>query len=188
MIKPEELESGAGQLTWDTIVAAAEDDVMALRRLIERNSRLALSEYWYTPAIHFATREGHIEAVQLLLDGGAHPEWNGLHNGSLIQMANERDYTEIARLLEQTRDRRGIIRAQTADYPIHAAAARGDAGEVRRLLDADPGLLDLGDASGASPLHRAVRGGSYETVALLLDRGANVHAFQGAARGLAGGQ
>jgi len=125
MIKPEELESGAGQLTWDTIVAAAEDDVMALRRLIERNSRLALSEYWYTPAIHFAVREGHIESVQLLLDGGAHPEWNGLHNGSLIQMANERGYTEIARLLEQTRDRRGTIRAQTADYPIHAAAARG---------------------------------------------------------------
>jgi ankyrin repeat protein len=75
MIKPDEFESEAGQLTWDTIVAAAEGDVIALRRLIERNSRLALSEYWYTPAIHFAVREGHIEAVQLLLDAGAHPEF-----------------------------------------------------------------------------------------------------------------
>jgi len=60
-------------------------------------------------------------------------------------------------------------------------------GEVRRRLDADPSLLDLGDASGASPLHRAVRKGSMGTIAVLLGRGANVHAFQGAARGLAGG-
>jgi ankyrin repeat protein len=60
-------------------------------------------------------------------------------------------------------------------------------GEVRCLLDADPSLVDLGDAFGASPLHRAVRGGSHEVVALLLNRGAHVHAFQGAARGLAGG-
>jgi uncharacterized protein len=187
MIKPDELQSDAGQHTWDTIVAASEGDVIALRRLLEQNPRLALSEYWYTPAIHFAMREGHIEAVQLLLDEGAHPEWNGLHDGSLIQMARERGYPEIARLLEETMDRRGIIRTQLSDHPIHTAATRGDVHEVRRLLDADPNFVDLGDASGASPLHRAVRGGSIETIALLLDRGANVQAFQGASRGLAGG-
>jgi ankyrin repeat protein len=188
MIKPDELESEAGQLTWDTIVTAAEGDVIEMRRLLGQNPWLALSEYWYTPAIHFAVREGHTEAAQLLLDEGAHPEWKGLHDGSLIQMASERGYTEIVRLLEETMDRRGIIRAQPADHPIHAAATGGDVQEVRRLLDADPNLVDLGDASGASPLHRAVRGGSTETIALLLDRGANVHAFQGASRGLAGGQ
>lgn len=60
MIKPDELESKAGQLTWNTIVAAAEGDVIALRQLLKQNPRLALSEYWYTPAIHFAVREGHI--------------------------------------------------------------------------------------------------------------------------------
>jgi uncharacterized protein len=81
MIKPDELVSETGQLTWDTIVAAAEGDAIALRRLLEQNPRLALSEYWYTPAIHFAVREGHIEAAQLLLDAGTHPEWNGLHDG-----------------------------------------------------------------------------------------------------------
>jgi len=48
MIKPDELESKAGQLTWDTIVAAAEGDVIALRQLLKQNPRLALSEYWYT--------------------------------------------------------------------------------------------------------------------------------------------
>jgi ankyrin repeat protein len=85
-------------------------------------------------------------------------------------------------------DRRGIIRAQPGDHPIHSAATRSDVHEVRRLLDADPNFVDLGDASGASPLHRAVRGGSTETIALLLDRGANIHSFQGAPPGLASGQ
>jgi ankyrin repeat protein len=187
MIKPDELESEAGQLTWDTIVAAAEGDVITLRKLLERDPRLGRAEYWYTPAVHFAVREGHPEAVQFLLDAGADPEWNGLHDGSLIQMASEQGHPEIARLLEDARDRRGRVRTQSADHPIHAAATGGDVGEVRRLLDADPSLVDLGDASGASPLHRAVCGGSSETVALLLDRGANVHAFRGAARGLGGG-
>ena len=57
----------------------------------------------------------------------------------------------------------------------------------RRLLDADPGLVDAGNEIGASPLHRAVGRGVYELAALLLDRGANVHAVLSSARGLAGG-
>lgn len=52
--------------------------------MLERDPRLSRAEYWYTPVIHFAAREGHLEAVQLLLDAGADPEWNGLHDGSLI--------------------------------------------------------------------------------------------------------
>ena len=187
MIKPDELDSDAATLTWDTIVAAAEGDVVRLKRLLDRDPRVAVSEYWYTPAIHFAVREGHVDAARLLLDAGAHPEWNGLHDGSLILMASERGHTAVVRLLEETRDRRGIIRARPADHPIHAAAERGDAAEVRRLLDADPGLVDIGDASGASPLHRAVHSDSHETVRLLLDRGADVHAFRGSAHGSGGG-
>jgi ankyrin repeat protein len=71
MIKPVELESADGRDTWDTIVAASAGDVETLRRLLERNPRLVDAEYWYTPAVHFAVRDGHAEAVQLLLDAGA---------------------------------------------------------------------------------------------------------------------
>jgi hypothetical protein len=70
MIKPDELESEAGQLIWDTIVAAAEGDVTTLRKLLNQDPRLGRAEYWYTPAVHFAVREGHLEAVQLLLAAG----------------------------------------------------------------------------------------------------------------------
>ena len=48
--------------------------------------------------------------------------------------------------------------------------------EVRRLLDADPGLVNAGNEHGASPLHRAVGHGVHALAALLLERGADVHA------------
>src|SRR6476659_8763262 len=133
MIKPEDIES---EDVWDTLVAAESGDVPALRRLIERDATLVSAGYFYTPAIHFAVREGHLDAVRLLLDAGADPEWNGLHEGSLIEMARERDYVQIAERLEQDRDRRGRVLSQPVDHPIHAAAQRRDPGDVRAQLDA----------------------------------------------------
>jgi ankyrin repeat protein len=187
MIKPPELEQEGGRDTWDAIRAAADGDTLALERLLHRNPKLGRAEYWYTPAIHFAVREGHAEAVQILLDAGADPEWNGLHDGSLIEMARERGHTRVAELLEQARDRRGRIPAQPVDHPIHVAVRNGDLAAIRALIDADESLVHLGTRSGAAPLHLAVHGGRPDVVHLLLDRGADVHAFRGAGRGLSGG-
>ncbi len=187
MIKPLELDSEEGGLIWDTLTAAERGDVATLRQQLVRDPRQSRAEFWYTPAIHFAVREGHAEAVELLLAAGADPEWNGLHDGSLIAMATERGHTRIARLLEQARDRRGRIVAGTDAHPIHAAITRDDTDDVRQLLDADPRQVDVGNAAGCSPLHRAVGRGIPDLVALLLDRGASMHAAMSAARGLGGG-
>jgi len=187
MIKPPELDSEEGGVVWNALTASDDGDVDALQRLVERDPLLSRTEYWYTPAIHFAVREGHLEAVQLLLDAGADPEWNGLYDGSLIAMARDRGHAEIARLLEEARDRRGRVLAGSDCHPIHAAITREDTKEVRRLLDANPGLVDVGNEIGASPLHRAVDRGVHKLAALLLDRGANVHAVLSSARGLGGG-
>jgi ankyrin repeat protein len=175
-IKPVELESGAGGDMWATFVAASDGDVATLRRLLELNRRLARAEYWYTPVIHFAAREGHMEAVRLLLDAGADPERNGLNDRNLVEMTRERGYGEITRMLERARDRRGRIAAQALDHPIHRAAALGDVDTVRALLDADASSVDRGHRRGVTPLHLAVIGGSSQVVTLLLDRGANIHA------------
>jgi len=187
IIKPPELDSEEGGVVWNALTSSDDGDVDTLQRLLERDPRLSRAEYWYTPAIHFAVREGHLEAVRLLLDAGADPEWNGLHDGSLIAMARDRGHAEIARLLEAARDRRGRVLPGSDSHPIHAAITRKDTKEVRRLLDADAGLVDVGNAIGASPLHRAVGRGVHALAALLLDRGANVHAVLSSARGLGGG-
>jgi len=187
IIKPRELDSEEGSLVWNALTASAAGDADALRRLAQRDPRLGRAEFWYTPAIHFAVREGHLETVQLLLDAGADPEWNGLYDGSLIVMAHDRGHTEIAALLEEARNRKGRVLAGSDGHPIHAAVTRGDTREVRRLLDDDPDLVNVGNEIGASPLHRAVGGGLHTLAAVLLDRGANVHAILSSARGLAGG-
>jgi ankyrin repeat protein len=187
MIKPFELESQEGNDVWSTLTAAEAGDVPTLRRLIDRNPRLARAEYWYSPAIHFAAREGHVDAVSILLDAGADPESNGLNDRSLIEMARERGHLQIVGMLERARESRGRAVAQRADHAIHDAAARGDVDGVRTLLDTDSRLVDLADRLGGTPLHRAVLGGSPDVVSLLLDRDANIHAVHGSAGGLAGG-
>lgn len=187
ILKPPELDSAEGGVVWNALTASGHGDVEALRRLVEGDPQLSRAEYWYTPAIHFAVREGHLEAVQLLLEAGADPEWNGLYDGSLIVMARDRGHSEVAELLEEERNRRGRVLAGSDGHPIHAAVSRGDTSAVRRLLDVDRSLLNVGNEFGASPLHRAVSRGDRELAALLLERGANVHAVLSSARGLGGG-
>jgi len=179
MIKPDDIES---EEVWATLVAAASGDVATLRTLIQANPELAREGYFYTPAIHFAVREGHLEATRLLLDAGADPEQNGHFDGSLVEMARDRGHAAIVSLLEETRARAGLITPgdPRADHPIHVAAEAGDPGRVRALLDADPALVNRGDRTGGPPLHRAVLGRAGSVVRLLLDRGADVNATHGA--------
>ncbi|HTG72592.1 MAG TPA: ankyrin repeat domain-containing protein [Terriglobia bacterium] len=179
MIKPVELESAEGKDIWNTLTAAAAGDAPALRHLLERNARLAKAEYWYAPAVHFAAREGHVDAVRLLLEAEADPERNGLNDRNLIEMARERGHEEIAQMLERARDRRGRVVAQKLDHPIHRAAGLGDAKAVSSLLDADASIIDRGNRLGLTPLHLAVLGGSRPVVTLLFDRGANLDARGG---------
>ena len=176
LIKPVEFESESRQDSWDTIVAASAGDIEMLRRLLSRDSQLARASYWYAPAIHFAARGGHLEAVCLLLDAGADPEGNGLNDRNLIEMARERGHESVAQLLEQERERRGRVAPHADNHPIHRAAARGDLATLRQLLDNDATLVNRGGRRGMTPLDYAALGRNRSAVELLLDRGANIHA------------
>jgi ankyrin repeat protein len=178
MTKPQDLPDDA----WQMIAAASTGDTPALHRLIEGNRELGRPNGDYQQPIHFAARAGHLETVRLLLQAGADPEWNGYHDVGLIEMARERGYEEIARTLEQARDLRGRG-APLDDHPIHEAAQADDIARLRTLLDADPALIERRDEMGGTPLHRAVRGAARNAIALLLDRGANIHALHSVARG-----
>jgi uncharacterized protein len=179
MIKPDDI---ASEDVWEMLVAAESGDVPALRHLIERDAALVDAGYFYTPPIHYAVREGHLEATRFLLDAGADPERNGFYDGSLIEMARDRGHTVIVSLLEDRRTRAGLIVPldPRADHPVHLAAEAGDLKRVRALLDAESALVNRGDRTGGPPLHRAVLGRARPVVRLLLDRGADVNATHGA--------
>ena len=67
-------------------------------------------EYWYTQPIRFAVREGHLDAVRVLLDAGADPSWRGLNldRGAaydLVIAAALGDLEHVRCLLDEDRDR-----------------------------------------------------------------------------------
>jgi ankyrin repeat protein len=186
MIQPDELKSDEGRAIWATITAADAGDITALRRLLDRDPQLSRAQYWYTQPMHFAVRSGHLDAVQMLLDAGADPEWNGYNEFSLIEMARDRGHENVVRLLEEVRQR--MRRVTPGDeHPIHQAAQSDDVARVREMLDADPSLLERGDRTGGSPLHCAVIGSARRVLEVLLDRGADIHAVHSTSRGGGGG-
>jgi uncharacterized protein len=197
MIKPDVLDSELphgpwscrGCDVWETMSAAAAGDAAALRRLLARDPNLYRAEYWYTQPLYFAVREGHPDAVQLLLDAGADPAGVGLISGeTLITIARDRGHEAVVRLLEEACTERGrVAPAPVVDHPIHVAAEANDLDRVRSLLDAEPQLVHRLDAAGGMPLHRAVAASAREMAVLLLDYGADLHALHAPGPGSAKG-
>ena len=189
MIKPEVLGSELpygpwscrGCDVWDVICASANGDVATLRGLLARDPNLYRAEYWYTQPLHFAVREGYLEAARVLIGAGADPTAVRLGGEDPITVARDRGHEAVALLLEEARARRGRTTTTHAptDHEVHLAAAAGDAARVRALLEAEPELVRRCDRAGGTPLHVAVAASAREVVALLLDRGADVHALHG---------
>ncbi len=190
MIRPDALRSERpygpwgcrGGDVWQVMVAAESGDVQALQGLLERDPNLYRAEYWYTQPLHFAVREGHLQAARVLLDAGADPGATRLGGDDLVTTARDRGHEEVARLLEDVRGRRQPADAAVtaAELPIHTAAAAGDVERVRALLDAEPELVHCGDRAGRLPLFLAVNAGAREVVELLLERGTDPNRPQGA--------
>ena len=183
LIRPDELKGDGldwtgrfrGQDVWDVLVAARDGDTDRLHRLLHRVPDIVAAEYWYTPPLHFAVREGHVAATRALLDAGADLSHRTLYGGeTLLQVATERGHDEIAAILRAEMDRHFASDGTT--QPIHEAVQAGDVDAVSALLDADAALVNRGDALGRRPLHYAVEAGAAELLDLLLDRGADIDA------------
>lgn len=186
MIKPKELEtSERGEALWALFHAAVANEVGTIRRLIRNDPSLVHAEYWYTQPLHFAVREGNLEAAQALLAAGADPTFIRYGGENLAVVARDRGHDAVASLIDEA-----IIRAtggQPEDHEIHTASAASDLVTVRRLLTADSTLVHGRNAAGATPLHLAVPTGSIELVGVLLDAGADIEALQGGGDPYGGG-
>ena len=167
------------------VAAAASGDVPTLGRLLDRDPSIVRGGHDIPQPLPFAVRNGHLEAVRMLLDAGAPPDQMGSWGDTLVETARDRGFEDIAQLLDDAYQRISRVRPSEThtDHPIHVAAEAGDLEHVRALLDADPSLVHRSDRSGGTPLHRAVIGRAPRVVALLLDRGADIHAVHGAGLG-----
>lgn len=165
LILPNELRGDAkdwtgrfrGQDVWDVLAAARNGDTDRLRLLLNRVPDIVAAEYWYTPPLHFAVREGHAAATRLLLDAGADISHRTLYGGeTLLQTAAERGHEEVASVLRAEMERR--FAGDGTTHAIHEAVQSGNIDAVGALLDADATLVNRGDALGRRPLHYAVEG------------------------------
>ena len=86
---------------WNILVASKNGDLEAVKKLADECPELLYAQYNYTPPIHFAVREGHIELVKYLLHRGAHdPNYKTYpFLDSLQTIAIDREFNEIEMFL-----------------------------------------------------------------------------------------
>ena len=168
MIRPDWcLKTEEGRLAWDLFCAAIRNDVDTLGRHLKDDPECVQLEFWYTPPIHFAVREGNLEATKILWAAHQHDEVS-----KLIQLAEDRGHTAVVEFL---RNEIGAL-AAVSDLRLHEAIEIEDAEEVRRLLVDAPELAQQQDRRGRTPLHLAVIRGDTESTEALLAAGAQVDA------------
>ncbi len=164
-----------GESIWQSLNAARDGDTPRLRAMLEDDPTLVKAEFWYTSPLHFAVREGHLDATRLLLDAGADIFHRSLYaQETLLQMALDRGHEEVANLLRDELRRR--VSSSGSRHAIHDAVSGGDADTVEQLLAKEPDLVHRGDHLGRRPLHFAVEAGGTDLVDRLIDLGADVDA------------
>jgi uncharacterized protein len=138
---------------WAMLSASFAGDLAKAQELIAQCPELATCQYNYTPPLHFAVREGHLELVRTLVDRGAYdPGYKSYPFGdTLPTIARDRGFEEIATLLEGSLAR-GLahkwVETGEIDYQQDADQLRFDRAvhdgkrkDVERLLAARPDLV-----------------------------------------------
>ena len=174
-----EREPSQGAMTnevWEMLTACHDGDSDTVSALLEEDPGLVNAEFNYTTPIHFAVREGHTELCRLLMAQGADLfGYRSYHfHDTLLQMAKERDWTEIVGLLEERLSEELPVSPRANE--ILAATRSGEYDAVAELLDDDNSLVSASNETGETALHIACRKGRLDLIQLLIHRGANIEA------------
>src|SRR5262249_24194220 len=98
-------------------------------------------------------------------------------NDSLLTMAEDRQYQEIAQLLRDHLSQRFPIAPDIE--PLLEAARKGDLARVEADLARNPALAHASNATGVTALHEAATVGHLPILRVLIDAGAPVDAVRG---------
>jgi hypothetical protein len=131
MTQPDELKkseplvwsSGIGTEVWALFQACLAGDLPGVERLVARDPTLVRCHCRYRKPLYFAVRENRLEVVEFLLE--LDPDPFGLAvNDSLIEIAQDRGYAEMRRLLETKFG--GRFGASPRGEPVAAAIREHD--------------------------------------------------------------
>ena len=151
--EPLKWSTGTGTDVWALFCACIAGDLETVQRLLKKDPALARSHYNYRKPLYFAVRENRLEVAAFLLERDPDPIGLAV-NDSLLDIARDRGYAEMERLLEtRLAERHGI---SSRGEPVAAAIRQRDLSKARGLLDASPELLRAGDQRANQPIHWAV--------------------------------
>ena len=155
-------------------VAAAHDAVTCAELLIPHLSNLNISDRAGRQALHHAVFNGHINIVNLLLKNNANIHAYDRQERRALHWAAYMGHTEIMKVLVANGADINCRDKRCGDSPMHAAAAAGQVGAVKMLLDMGFDI-NTQNAQKSTPLHLACFNGQDVVVHELLEHGADTN-------------
>jgi ankyrin repeat protein len=188
---PMEVANGVTSTTtkvWDILVASRNGDLEAIKKMVDECPELIYAQYNYTPPIHFAVRESHLDLVKYLLDNGAHDPDYKIYPflDSLLTIAQDRDDKEIAILLEQYNSDPALCKYRGDNGKIYynrtelqkefqTAVDKGDLAKTEQILKEHPEFAsDESYFWGEGILTMPAKRNNRKLIELLMSYGAKV--------------
>ena len=132
-------------------------------------------------ALYWAAREGHLQAVNLLLDRGAKVQgWSSCKTDPLCMAAFNGHMACVQRLLAAGSPI--VSGKQYGHSALNNAAQKGHVGILKLLLEQGGAANAESSPTGSSPLFIAAREGQLACMKALLDAGANINLPDGSGR------
>ena len=162
---------------WELFCAAANGDLKTVQQIVGEKPDLIHQFVWYQSPLHFAVRENQIDVVRELLAAGINPAYSNFTYSSwqtLLPITESRGFEELHAVLIAEMERR--FNYAPGNEPLWAAIAANDTNEVRKLIEANPNIVNAGDEHGNRAIHWAVLCRRLSVMELLLELGADVNA------------